>query len=65
MSLEKIFLKADASIQPCNCIGPQRGEPVCPCQMVSVRIINGRYVMTRDLGPASTASPMDNPKEPS
>ena len=36
----------------CGCIGPQRGEPVCPCQMACVKVVDGRYVMTRDLGPA-------------
>lgn len=41
----------------CGCIGPQRGEPFCPCQMAAygVTVINGRYVQpARDLGPAST-----------
>lgn len=37
----------------CNCMGPQNGDPVCPCQMRSVRIIDARYVMVRDLGPVS------------
>lgn len=36
----------------CNCVGPQRGEPVCPCQMRDVVIEGGRYVLKRDLGPA-------------
>lgn len=36
----------------CGCIGPQDGQPVCPCQMRHVSIINGRYVRTQDLGPA-------------
>lgn len=36
----------------CNCIGPQNGQPVCPCQMRGVVILNGRYVRTTDLGPA-------------
>lgn len=41
----------------CNCIGPQNGEPVCPCMMRSVRIVNGRYVrVERDLGPAPKAA---------
>lgn len=37
---------------PCNCTGPQNGEPVCPCQMRSVTIRNGRYYRETDLGPA-------------
>jgi hypothetical protein len=36
----------------CNCIGPQNGQPLCPCQMSGVKIVNGRYVKTTDLGPA-------------
>ena len=35
----------------CNCIGPQNGQPLCPCQMRGVGIINGRYVKKVDLGP--------------
>ena len=36
----------------CGCIGPQNGEPLCPCMMRSVKIIDGRYVRVQDLGPA-------------
>lgn len=37
----------------CYCIGPQRGQPLCPCQMRAVRVRGGRYIMPeRDLGPA-------------
>lgn len=41
----------------CYCVGPQRGEPYCPCQMESLGIVmrNGRWVQPeRDLGPART-----------
>ncbi len=44
----------------CNCMGPQNGDPVCPCQMRNVRIIDGRYVMVRDLGPVSNEESMKN-----
>ena len=27
----------------CECIGPQNGEPRCPCQMKNVVIRDGRY----------------------
>lgn len=41
-------LEGDSEIgvgfRPCNCIGPQNGQPVCPCAMRSVTIENGRYV---------------------
>lgn len=39
-------------MKDCFCIGPQNGEPVCPCLMKEVQIQDGRYVMPkRDLGP--------------
>ncbi|CAB4164376.1 hypothetical protein UFOVP826_30 [uncultured Caudovirales phage] len=44
----------DKNIPPtkaCFCIGPQNGQPLCPCAMQHVRIENGRYVEKRDLGP--------------
>ena len=44
--------KLDECVHACNCIGPQNGEPLCPCQMRTVKIIDGRYVRTQDLGPA-------------
>lgn len=37
---------------PCGCIGPQNGQPLCPCQMRGVQIKDGRYVRVQDLGPA-------------
>ena len=36
----------------CFCIGPQNGDPVCPCRMRNVKIIDGRYKEILDLGPA-------------
>lgn len=41
-----------AGYRPCNCIGPQNGEPLCPCAMRGVTVEDGRYVQRRDLGPA-------------
>ena len=35
----------------CNCVGPQNGDPVCPCRMRCVVVENGRYVEKTDLGP--------------
>lgn len=50
--VEKMLsIQQRAEAQPCGCIGPQNGDPVCPCQMRSVRIVDGRYVRTIDLGP--------------
>jgi hypothetical protein len=40
------------ALHACHCIGPQGGQPACPCQMRSVTIENGRYVRRVDLGPA-------------
>ncbi len=36
----------------CFCIGPQNGDPACPCEMRSIQVLNGRYVKVTDLGPA-------------
>lgn len=42
----------DTPSYACGCIGPQNGEPLCPCQMRNVTIRNGRYIREEDLGPA-------------
>jgi hypothetical protein len=37
---------------PCYCIGPQEGEPLCPCLMKQVGVKNSKYVtLEQDLGP--------------
>lgn len=48
-------LEIGAGLRPCHCIGPQGGEPLCPCAMRSVTIENGQYVQKRVLGPAPSA----------
>jgi len=40
---------------PCFCVGPQNGEPLCPCAMKSVIIRDGRYVRIQDFGPVPKA----------
>lgn len=35
----------------CACIGPQNGEPLCPCRMRGLRKENGRWVEAIDHGP--------------
>ena len=30
----------------CFCVGPQGGDPVCPCHMRSLHVEHGRYVET-------------------
>ena len=43
----------------CNCIGPQNGQPKCPCMMRNVIERDGRYIQREvDLGPVV------NPYEP-
>jgi hypothetical protein len=34
----------------CNCIGPQNGQPACPCAMRDVKVVDGRWVRVQDLG---------------
>lgn len=45
-------IPADTSARLCNCVGPQNGEPVCPCRMAYLTIRDGRYVEVIDHGPA-------------
>ena len=43
---------SDFDLRVCNCIGPQRGEPLCPCRMAGVFQRDGRWVQAEvDLGP--------------
>jgi len=40
---------------PCSCVGPQKGEPYCPCMMRARGVYrkDGRWVEPeKDLGPA-------------
>jgi len=38
----------------CGCVGPQNGQPLCPCAMRGVIVKGGRYVRPeQDLGPAA------------
>lgn len=38
-------------VHACNCIGPQNGQPKCPCAMRNVQVRDGRYVEIIDHGP--------------
>lgn len=40
-----------AGLRACHCIGPQNGQPVCPCAMRGVTVEDGRYVQRSNLGP--------------
>jgi hypothetical protein len=37
--------------EACNCIGPQNGNPVCPCRMKAVYVRDNRFLEIHDLGP--------------
>lgn len=51
-SPEKNFDRCAVDMQPCFCVGPQDGQPLCPCRMRGVVVKNGRYVIPeQDLGP--------------
>jgi len=44
-------------VRACFCIGPQNGEPRCPCRMRHIKIQDGRYVVPeRDIGPVSRSA---------
>lgn len=46
---------------PCNCIGPQSGEPLCPCMMRGVAKKNGRWVRPeQDLGEVLKKEPTND-----
>lgn len=46
-------------VHACGCIGPQNGQPVCPCRMRGVTVVDGRYVEINDLGPVPTGRQRD------
>jgi hypothetical protein len=39
----------------CFCVGPQNGNPLCPCRMRRVKIDKGRYIEIIDHGPVPTS----------
>lgn len=41
-----------ADTHACNCVGPQNGQPKCPCMMRGLIKRDGRWIEPeRDLGP--------------
>lgn len=50
---QKIYVwEGESPSNACFCIGPQNGEPLCPCRMRGVIVRDGRYILPeRDLGP--------------
>lgn len=42
------------TITECGCMGPRRGQPLCPCSMNYVTIEEGRFIVKVDLGPVPT-----------
>lgn len=49
-----MFASKDSKTYSCGCIGPQNGDPLCPCAMRSVVVEDGRYVQRIDLGPVKS-----------
>jgi len=47
------------SVHSCNCVGPQNGQPLCPCHMRNVQVKDGRYVEIIDHGPVRAVSSAD------
>lgn len=47
----------NTQVHSCNCIGPQGGQPLCPCMMRGVQVVDGRYIKTQDLGPVTPSLP--------
>ena len=41
----------------CFCVGPQNGQPLCPCRMRGVQVKDGRYVEIIDHGPVPSNPP--------
>lgn len=50
-------LTASVEVKPCFCVGPQDGQPICPCRMRNVQVKDGRYVETIDYGPVHHLTP--------
>lgn len=41
-----VWSAGPATANICGCIGPQNGQPLCPCQMRNVKVVE-----VEDLGP--------------
>lgn len=46
----------------CNCVGPRDGQPLCPCRMRSVHVVEGRFVEIVDHGPATPSHNVEGEK---
>ena len=58
-------LAASVDSFACGCVGPQDGLPLCPCQMRTVQIVNGRYVRAQDFGPVRASAERSVTQAPS
>lgn len=48
------FIFENDDYKSCHCIGPQNGQPYCPCEMKAKKVFerNGRWIEPeKDLGP--------------
>lgn len=50
-AIQSLAWESVTNAQACCCMGPQYGQPLCPCQMQGVKQRDGRYVLETDLGP--------------
>lgn len=51
MNLRDSTVKSEP-LNLCACMGPQNGQPLCPCAMRGVIVRNGRYIVPeKDIGP--------------
>ena len=55
----RIRVNVSSESAACFCIGPQNGEPLCPCRMRNVTKSNGRYIEEIDHGPVLDSSRED------
>lgn len=46
----------------CGCVGPQGGQPLCPCRMRGLKVVDGRWVEVIDHGPAVEPESADDVK---
>ena len=52
-------LQSNGNFSACFCMGPQNGQPLCPCQMRGLIQRNGRWIRPeQDLGPVQPVIPV-------
>lgn len=46
-----VYTQPNGRTNACGCIGPQNGQPRCPCMKQNMRQVDGRWVEIIDHGP--------------